>query len=444
MREKAKRGGTIGKAPIGYLNVIHRIDGHEARTVEVDDERAPHVVWAFHEFSLGNISLTNLTEQLGERGLRTKQTTRNGAQPLSRTQVHRMLTNPYYTGVVTYEGVEYPGQHTPLVDPETFARIDQLLVDRRASGDRSWKRKHHLRGIIYCGQCGSRLGHGESRSGSGELYDYFFCLGRNKRRTDCDFPYTSVATVEQAVRDLVAEETVTEAEATELRASAVEEVERQTADSRELAVQAERRLAGLTKKRDRLVDAYLADALTIDQLRDKQADINREILDAERIVEGARIATETVYSRLDIIMAIVVQPLRLYDLSDDTGKRLALGALFGGRIDVYEDDESVGGGTGRTRVAAERTEVVAAVRGAVEARRRSGTDGGADDATGGDSVDHGASEAVTSDDGPSGMTNPSRYTDDWGSNVAHMAEDGGFEPPRVLPQHAFQACAIGH
>ena len=25
-----------------------------------------------------------------------------------------------------------------------------------------------------------------------------------------------------------------------------------------------------------------------------------------------------------------------------------------------------------------------------------------------------------------------------------LAEDGGFEPPRALTQHAFQACAIGH
>ena len=25
-----------------------------------------------------------------------------------------------------------------------------------------------------------------------------------------------------------------------------------------------------------------------------------------------------------------------------------------------------------------------------------------------------------------------------------FAEDGGFEPPRALTQHAFQACAIGH
>ena len=31
-----------------------------------------------------------------------------------------------------------------------------------------------------------------------------------------------------------------------------------------------------------------------------------------------------------------------------------------------------------------------------------------------------------------------------GSRAAKVAEDGGFEPPRRFPQHAFQACAIGH
>jgi hypothetical protein len=31
-----------------------------------------------------------------------------------------------------------------------------------------------------------------------------------------------------------------------------------------------------------------------------------------------------------------------------------------------------------------------------------------------------------------------------GSRGMKVAEDGGFEPPRLLHQHAFQACAIGH
>jgi site-specific DNA recombinase len=41
MGQKAKNGGTLTRAKIGYLNVRERIDGHEVRTVAVDKERAP-------------------------------------------------------------------------------------------------------------------------------------------------------------------------------------------------------------------------------------------------------------------------------------------------------------------------------------------------------------------------------------------------------------------
>src|SRR6266702_3877683 len=40
MTQKAKVGGTPGRAPIGYLNTRRRIDGREVRTVVVDPERA--------------------------------------------------------------------------------------------------------------------------------------------------------------------------------------------------------------------------------------------------------------------------------------------------------------------------------------------------------------------------------------------------------------------
>jgi DNA invertase Pin-like site-specific DNA recombinase len=40
MSQKAKTGGTPGKAPVGYLNIVRRtIEGREERTVEVDPER---------------------------------------------------------------------------------------------------------------------------------------------------------------------------------------------------------------------------------------------------------------------------------------------------------------------------------------------------------------------------------------------------------------------
>jgi DNA invertase Pin-like site-specific DNA recombinase len=40
MTEKARRGGTVGKAPLGYRNVGKMVAGREARTVEFDDQRA--------------------------------------------------------------------------------------------------------------------------------------------------------------------------------------------------------------------------------------------------------------------------------------------------------------------------------------------------------------------------------------------------------------------
>src|SRR3546814_7350678 len=47
MGQKAKNGGTLGRAPIGYLNTLERIDGREIRSVTIDSERASFVKLAF-------------------------------------------------------------------------------------------------------------------------------------------------------------------------------------------------------------------------------------------------------------------------------------------------------------------------------------------------------------------------------------------------------------
>jgi site-specific DNA recombinase len=45
--QKAKNGGTPGKAPTGYLNVRRLVNGREDRTVKIDPERGPLMAWAF-------------------------------------------------------------------------------------------------------------------------------------------------------------------------------------------------------------------------------------------------------------------------------------------------------------------------------------------------------------------------------------------------------------
>lgn len=55
MSQKAKTGGTPGKAPLGYRNIGRRTpEGREERTVEIDPERAELITWAFLVFATGN------------------------------------------------------------------------------------------------------------------------------------------------------------------------------------------------------------------------------------------------------------------------------------------------------------------------------------------------------------------------------------------------------
>lgn len=56
MTQKAKRGGTPTRAPLGYLNTREIYQGREIRTVVVDSDRAPLVQWAFEAYATGNYS----------------------------------------------------------------------------------------------------------------------------------------------------------------------------------------------------------------------------------------------------------------------------------------------------------------------------------------------------------------------------------------------------
>ncbi|WP_082418153.1 recombinase family protein [Flaviflexus massiliensis] len=75
------------------------------------------------------------------------------AKPVTTTGLHKILTNPYYQGTVTFRGVTYDGTHEPLVDAETWLRVQTNLDANNARGERPQKYDHYLKGTLYC-SCG--------------------------------------------------------------------------------------------------------------------------------------------------------------------------------------------------------------------------------------------------------------------------------------------------
>jgi site-specific DNA recombinase len=285
--QKAKSGGTPGKAPLGYLNVRQIVNGLEGRTVELDPDRAHLMRWAFQTYATGDWTIRTLLAELTEKGLTTVPGPKTPSRSLTVSHLHRLLRHPYYIGVVRYRGVLYEGKHEPLVDHDTWQRVQELLTAKYLTGERHRDHPHYLKGSIFCGECGSRLivTHAKGRGGT---YPYFICLGRQAKRTTCELRALKIEQVEDAIARHYATIQLSEQEQTDVRAFLEEELSGVRLDAeREQRVQ-ERRLVALRAERKKLLDAHYADAIPLDLLRSEQERLAREIDTAEtRLAEVA-------------------------------------------------------------------------------------------------------------------------------------------------------------
>ncbi len=132
MDQKAAQGGWPARAPFGYRNVRRDGPGRRGQSVLEPDEQAPLVAWAFERYAAGSLSVSALTGQLAEKGLRNRL-----GNPLGISAVHRMLRNPVYVGVVRWRGVEREGIHHPLVSRALFERVQSVLGAHSSGGERS-------------------------------------------------------------------------------------------------------------------------------------------------------------------------------------------------------------------------------------------------------------------------------------------------------------------
>lgn len=91
---KAKNGGTVGRAKLGCLNDRKDFDGRLVNTIGIDETRAPLIRWAFELYTTGDYSTTRLAALLAEQGLTTRKSSKWPERPLSRSQLGQILRDP--------------------------------------------------------------------------------------------------------------------------------------------------------------------------------------------------------------------------------------------------------------------------------------------------------------------------------------------------------------
>jgi site-specific DNA recombinase len=207
-RDKMSAARRKGKWTGGCLVLGYDADPRGGRLIvnPTEAERVRELFRLFEE--QGSIRATLAVVQ--RRGWKLKSWTRRDGSlraggRFSANTLRHLLTNVGYVGEVRHKGTIYPGEHAPIMDRDTWERVQALL--RRYAPETMPRNKHLalLKGLLYCERCGAPMI--PIRWGSkGRLYRYYVCRNaRQKGVRVCPSRSLAAKDIEPAVLQRLAE-----------------------------------------------------------------------------------------------------------------------------------------------------------------------------------------------------------------------------------------------
>ncbi len=341
MSQKAKNGGTLGRAPLGYINVFDRFEGREIRTVVIDPERAPLIKVAFELYAAGQYTLADLADELFDRGLRTRPTARYPAKQVSVSKLSDMLRDRYYIGYITYKGDEFKGRHEPLISEDLFERVQEIIEARAIAGERRRVHHHYLKGSLFCERCRQagitqRLILQRTVNARGTEYLYFFC--RNRQNGSCRAPHVNIIHIEDAVERHYARVRFSPTFIADIRTHIAETIGKEEAAARLLHQQLTTQLRALDTGEENLLELAADGTLPQAKIKAKLRDIERQRQHLkERLTEAGQDHSEGA-RLIDVCLRLLENPQELYRRCDDDQRRLLNQAIFHG---LYVDEDQV-------------------------------------------------------------------------------------------------------
>lgn len=119
------------------------------------------------------------------------------------TQITAILKRRTYLGVIPYNDEEYKGKHQPIIDEETWYRVQSEL--KRRSTRKVATTSHLLTGLLVCGKCGAKMRY--QKWGKNAVKVYCYSQDRTKEKLvknpDCDnYRYDSCDIEDIVLKDL--------------------------------------------------------------------------------------------------------------------------------------------------------------------------------------------------------------------------------------------------
>jgi len=132
MSEKASQGTYPGRAPFGYRNNV------ATRAIEIHPEKSVIAQHVFELFASGKYSLLSLSKELRHV---------TGTY-ISKTNLHKMLLNPFYIGYFNFRGQTYKGIQPLFINSGVYAQAQSVL--RGHNKPKYGKHDIAFKGMLTC------------------------------------------------------------------------------------------------------------------------------------------------------------------------------------------------------------------------------------------------------------------------------------------------------
>ncbi|RJQ13618.1 recombinase family protein [Candidatus Parcubacteria bacterium] len=267
LRQKIRNGVWPGWAPVGYLN------NAKTRGIDVDSEKATKVKKLFEMYATGAYTLHSLANWCKEHNLRG-----NLGKEIALSNVQSILQNIFYIGLMKYGGEIHEGQHEPLISKKLFDTCQEVMA-KRGRVHELHKNDFAFLGLLKCASCGCSIT-AEQQKG----HNYYRCT---KKKGLCqEKHYLREEALTEQIKSFLQKVSLSSQDTEKVLAALDSEQDKAREDVQSEVSVLKEQLASVEAKLQKLLDIYLADALSTEEYAaKKQSLLSQKMSLSEKITD---------------------------------------------------------------------------------------------------------------------------------------------------------------
>src|SRR3989338_1442958 len=262
-RNKVKEGIWPQMSPIGYVN-------EKGKGIVPHPELSILVKKTFEAYATGNFTLREVRDKFNGLGLKRK-----SGRELAVSNYQKLLKNPIYTGLMLYNGEIFEGKHEPIISKKLFDTVQEVM-SRKSKPQRKGFHPYIYRGFFRCGECGCFI---TTEQQKGHLY-----LRCTKRKNPCTQKYVREELITSQIQEEIKKVSLPDDWAKWMLAENEKDKLVEAQSSTLFADETKADISLLDSKIEKLMNAYLENALSLDEYRDmKNKLVNEKQLLKEKL-----------------------------------------------------------------------------------------------------------------------------------------------------------------